>query len=325
MRYSTSTAFALGMLAAMPAAWAQNGAADYPNRPIKMIVGYAPGGGTDIMARLIGQQISGSVGQTVVVENRPGAGQNIANSLVARSAPDGYSLLLSSSAMAVNVSLYPKLDYDPVKSFAPVAVFAQSPNVLVVPAALNINTVAEFVDYAKKHPGKVNFSSSGAGSTQHLAAEMFKQTVGIEATHVPYKGSGPSILAVQSGDVHYTFINIPSVTPMLNGGKIKVLAITSARRSPVLPDVPTMAEAGVKGMEVSAWYGVFAPAGTPRDAVAKLTASINKAVDNKEFRAQLEQAGAEPIRESSEYFAKFLADDITRWRKVIQESSTKID
>lgn len=325
MCYLRITAFALGIVTAVPTAWAQNSAVDYPNKPIKMIVGYAPGGGTDIMARLIGQQISAALGQTVVVENRPGAGQNIANSLVARAAPDGYSLLLSSSAMAVNVSLYPKLDYDPVKSFTPVAVFAQSPNVLVVPAALNVNTVAEFVDYAKKHPGKVNFSSSGAGSTQHLAAEMFKQTVGIDATHVPYKGSGPSILAVQSGDVHFTFINIPSVTPMLNGGKIKVLAITSDHRSPVLPDVPTMAEAGVQGMEVSAWYGVLAPAGTPRDVVGKLAASINKAVDDKAFRAQLETGGAEPIRASSDYFVKFLADDIARWKKVIQESDTRIE
>jgi tripartite-type tricarboxylate transporter receptor subunit TctC len=323
MRVIVHAGFALAFLCA-PVAHAQN-SATYPNKPVKLIVGYAPGGGTDIMARLIGQQIAGSLGESVVVENRPGAGQNIANSLVARAANDGYTLLLSSSALAVNGSLYPKLDYDPVKSFEPVAMFAQSPNVLAVPASLGVSTVKEFIDYAKKHPGKVNFSSSGAGSTQHLAAEMFKQTVGIAATHVPYKGSGPSILAVQSGDVHYTFINIPSVTPMLNGGRIKVLAITSDTRSPVLPDVPTMAEAGVAGMDVSAWYGILAPAGTPRPVIDKLNASINQAVAAKDFRAQLEQAGAEPLNGTPADFTRFLAEDIARWKQVIQTSGTRID
>ena len=323
MRVVVHAGLALALLSA-PVVYAQN-STPYPNKPVKLIVGYAPGGGTDIMARLIGQQITGSLGESVVVENRPGAGQNIANSLVARAPNDGYTLLLSSSALAVNGSLYPKLDYDPVKSFEPVAMFAQSPNVLAVPASLGVSTVKEFIDYAKRHPGKVNFSSSGAGSTQHLSAEMFKQTVGIEATHVPYKGSGPSILAVQSGDVHYTFINIPSVTPMLNGGKIRVLAITSDKRSPVLPDVPTMAEAGVTGMEVSAWYGILAPAGTPRPAIDKLNASINEAMTAKEFRSQLEQAGAEPLNGTPADFTRFLSEDITRWKKVIQTSGTRID
>ncbi|SDB98285.1 Tripartite-type tricarboxylate transporter, receptor component TctC [Cupriavidus sp. YR651] len=310
--------------------WAATGAraqgeAAYPSKPIHLVVGYAPGGGTDIMARLIGQHIGVALGQPVVVENKPGAGQNIAASYVARSPADGYTLFLSSSALAVNISLYNKLDYDPVKSFAPVAVFAQSPNLMVVPASLGVSTVDEFVAYAKKGAQGVNFSSSGAGSSQHLGGELFRQETGIQASHVPYKGSAPSIVAILSGEVQYTFINIPSVMAVKSNNRMRVLAITSAKRSPLMPNVPTMAEAGMPHMTMAAWYGVLAPAGTPPQIVNRLNAAINKAVADPAFRERMQTEGAETMADSPDYFKRFLADDIARWRQVVKTGNVKVE
>ncbi|GJG98581.1 tripartite tricarboxylate transporter substrate binding protein [Cupriavidus pauculus] len=306
-------------------AYAQ-GEGPYPSKPIHLVVGYAPGGGTDIMARLIGQRIGTELGQPVVVENKPGAGQNIAASYVARSPADGYTLLLSSNALAVNISLYGKLDYDPVKSFAPVAVFGQSPNLMVVPAALGVNTVSEFVAYAKKQNASgVNFSSSGAGSSQHLGGELFRQETGIKASHVPYKGSAPSIVAILSGEVQYTFINIPSVMAVKSSNRMRVLAVTSAKRSPLMPDVPTMTEAGMPHMTMAAWYGVLAPAGTPPAIVDRLNAAINKAVNDPAFRERMQTEGAETMAESPDYFKRFLANDIARWREVVKAGNVKVE
>ncbi|CAG9179908.1 tripartite tricarboxylate transporter substrate binding protein [Cupriavidus pampae] len=298
----------------------------FPSKPIHLVVGYAPGGGTDIMARLIGQRIGTELGQPVVVENKPGAGQNIAASYVARSPADGYTLFLSSNALAVNISLYSKLDYDPIKSFAPIAVFGQSPNLMVVPASLNVKSVSEFVAYAKSHEAAgVNFSSSGAGSSQHLGGELFRQQTGIKASHVPYKGSAPSIVAILSGEVQYTFINIPSVTAVKSNNRMRVLAITSTKRSPVMPDVPTMIEAGMPNMTMAAWYGVLAPAGTPASIVNRLNAAINKAVTDPAFRERMQTEGAETMAESPEYFQRFLANDIARWRDVVKAGNVKAD
>jgi tripartite-type tricarboxylate transporter receptor subunit TctC len=258
-----------------------------------------------------------------VVENRPGAGQNIAASLVAKAPRDGYTLLMSSSALAVNASLYRNLDHDAIRSFAPVAVFAQAPNLMVVPRALGVETVQQFIDYARANPDKVNFSSSGSGSTQHLAGELLQQQTGLKMKHIPYRGSAPSLTAIASNETQVTFINIPSVQPLLAGDKLRALAITSDRRSPLLPNVPTMAEAGVKGMVMAAWYGVLAPAGTPAAVVDKLHAAINKAVRDPAFRRQVEGSGAETIEETPAYFAKFLQDDVARWRPVIQAADIK--
>lgn len=315
------------LVAAMVAGGAlAQGGGPYPSKPIHLVVGYAPGGGTDIMARLIGQRIGAELGQPVVVDNKPGAGQNIAASYVARSAADGYTLFLSSSALAVNISLYSKLDYDPVKSFAPIAVFGQSPNLMVVPSSLNVKTVDEFVAYAKSHEANgVNFSSSGAGSSQHLGGELFRQETGIKASHVPYKGSAPSIVAVLSSEVQYTFINIPSVMAVKSNNRLRVLAITSAKRSPLMPAVPTMAEAGMPHMTMAAWYGVLAPAGTPDAIVNRLNAAINKAVADPAFRERMQTEGAETMAESPEYFRKFLADDIARWRQVVTAGNVKAE
>jgi len=300
-------------------------AAGYPARAVKIVVGYTPGGGTDMTARLLAQQLGDKLGQSVIVENRPGAGQNIGATYVARADPDGYTLFLSSSALAINVSLFPRLDYDPVKSFAPIAVFGQSPNLLVASSKLPVNDVKQLIAYGKRHPGTLNFSSSGHGSTQHLSAELFKLQTGISATHVPYKGSGPSINGVQTGEVQFTFINIPSMSALMGSDKVKILGLTSSKRSAAVPDIPTLAESGVDGMDVAAWYGLLAPAGTPPAIVRRLNQAVNDALADEKFRTQLAHAGVDPMTSTPEFFASFLAEDIARWKKVIGAAGAKVD
>lgn len=297
----------------------------YPSKPIRLLVGYAPGGGTDIMARLIGRSLSEELGQSVVIENRPGAGQNIAATYVARAPADGYTLFLGSPAFAINISLYKSLNYDPVKSFTPVALFGQSPNLLVVPDSLGVNNIAEFVAYTQEKGRRINFSSSGVGSSQHLGGEMFRQQAGIEARHIPYRGSSLSIQAILSDEVHYTFINIPSVMPLLSSQKLRVLATTSDKRSPLLPNVPTMAEAGMPRMQMASWYGVLAPIGTPAAVVARLNTAINKAVRNADFRKQMDRQGADPTESTPASFARFLDEDISRWRSVIKAGNVSAE
>jgi tripartite-type tricarboxylate transporter receptor subunit TctC len=305
------------------AGMAQSQSPKYPAKPIRMVVGYAPGGGSDIMGRLIGQQIAEALGQQVVIENRPGAAQNVAAELVAKSPADGYTLFLSSAALGINVSLYPKLNYDPVKDFIPVAVFATSPNLLLVHPSFPAKNVKEFIAVAKKNPGKLNFSSSGSGSSQHLSGEMLKIQIGVDMTHIPYKGSAPSMTALASGEVDFSFNNIPSAQPLMTPGRIRALGITSAKRSPLLPELPTMIEGGLKGFVTQTWYGVLAPAGTPADVVNTLNAVIVKAVRKEDFRARIAQTGADTMTESPEYFRKYLQEEIDRWSKVVKASKAK--
>ena len=305
-------------------AWAQD-AKSYPSKPIRLIVGYAPGGGVDIMARLIGPRITAALGQQVIVENRPGAGQNIGAEIASRAAPDGYTLFLSSSALGINVSLYPKLNYDPIKSFTPVALIAQSPNLLLVHPSMPVSTAKEFIAFAKKNPGKLNFSSSGSGSTQHLSGELLKLATGVQMTHIPYKGSSPSLTALVSGEVDFAFNNIPSARPFLDQKRLKALAITSRKRSPLLPQVPTLIESGLKDFDVGPWYGILAPAGTPQEIVDKLHSTIDGIVKSKEVQTRLAQLGAEPINESQQYFAKFLQEEIARWQKVVKAAGAKAE
>ena len=312
----------LGLSLCLPVlAYAQP--AKYPAKPLKMVVGYAPGGGSDIMGRLIAQQMAEALGQQIVVENRAGAAQNIAAEYVAKSPADGYTLFLSSAALGINVSLYPKLNYDPVKDFVPVAVFATSPNLLLVHPSFPGRSVREFIAVAKKNPGKLNFSSSGSGSSQHLAGEMLKIEIGVDMTHIPYKGSAPSMTALASGEVDFSFNNIPSAQPLMTPGRVRALAITSAKRSALLPGLPTMIEGGLPGFVTQTWYGVLAPAGTPGDIVNALNAVIVKAVQKEDFRARLAQTGADPLAESPDYFRKLLAEEITRWSKVVKASKAK--
>ena len=293
----------------------------YPNKPIRMIVGYAPGGGSDIMGRLIAPQITEALGQQVIVENRAGQAQNIAAEYIVRQPADGYTLFLSSAALGVNASLYPKLGYDPVKDFIPVAVFASSANLLMVHPSVPAKNVKEFLALVKKSSSKMNYSSSGSGSTQHLSGEMMKLLVKGEFTHIPYKGTGPSMIALASGEVEFSFSNIPGAQPVLN--RVRVLGITSEKRSALMPEVPTRIEAGLPGFVTQTWYGVLVTRGTPQPIVDTLNRVVVNAVKREDFRSKLAQLGADPIAESPEYFRKMLGEEIERWGKVVRASGIK--
>ncbi len=280
----------------------------YPVKPIRMIVGYAPGGGSDIMGRLIAPQITEALGQQVIVENRAGQAQNIAAEFIVRQPSDGYTLFLSSAALGVNATLYPKLNYDPVKDFIPVAVFASSANLLMTHPSVPAKSVKEFIAVVKKNPGKMNYSSSGSGSTQHLSGEMLKLFIKGDFTHIPYKGTGPSLTALASGEVEFSFSNIPAAQPLIN--RFRVLGITSEKRSTLMPEVPTMIEGGLPGFVTQTWYGVLVARGTPQAIVDTLNRGIL-------------QMGSDPIAESPEYFRKMLAEEIERWGKVVRASGIK--
>jgi tripartite-type tricarboxylate transporter receptor subunit TctC len=295
----------------------------WPTKPVRIVIAFAPGGGTDIMGRLIAQQITEATGQQVIVENRAGAAQNVAAEYFIRQPADGYNLFMSSAAHSVNVSLYPKLNYDPVKDFVPVAMFATSPNLLLVHPSYPAKTVREFIAVAKKSPGKLNFSSSGSGSTQHLSGEMLKLMLGVEMTHIPYKGSAPSMTALASGEVDFSFNNIPASQPLMTPGRIRAIGITSAKRSPLLPQLPTMVEGGLPGFVTETWYGVMFPAGTPDDIVNVMNAVVVKAVQKEDFRARLAQLGADPLAETPDFFRKMLAAEIERWGKVVRAAKAR--
>jgi tripartite-type tricarboxylate transporter receptor subunit TctC len=307
------------------AACAASATTRYPDRPIHLVVGYTPGGGADIFARLLSQKLSAALQEAVIVDNKPGAAQNIAATYVARSHPDGYTLFLSSSALSVNVNLYPKLGYDPIKDFEPVALFAQSPNLLLVNAALPVKTVQELIAYARSHPGQLNFSSSGSGGTQHLCGALLQMMTGTQMTHVPYKGTAPAMTAVASGQVQFTFSNVPSAKPLLAGGMVRAIATTSRKRLGILPNLPTMVESGLPGFDVAAWYGVLAPAGTPVDVVERLNAVIAQISKQPEFRKSLDDLGTETVIESPAAFSAFLKSDIVRWQKVLVKAHVTVE
>jgi tripartite-type tricarboxylate transporter receptor subunit TctC len=305
---------------ALPAA-AQN----YPTRPVRLIVGFAPGGGVDINARMLAPKLSEYLGQQVVVENVPGAGTNIANERVARAAPDGYTLLINTAALAINMALYRDLPFDALRDFAPVSVFSESPNVLVVNAKLAARNVKELVAMARSAPGKLNYSSAGVGTTQHLAAELFKLRTGTFIVHIPYKGTAPSMTALIAGEVDLSFANIPSIQGHLKSGRLRALAATAARRDPQLPDVPTMKEAGVEGVEVVVWYGVLAPSGTPREIVHRLADGIQRATHDTEVRKRMLEQGAAPVGNTPEEFGKLLREEVARWAEVVRISGAKAE
>ena len=314
----------VAVLAAAGGALAQ--APAYPSKPIRLVVPFPPGGATDILAREVAQKLTEAWGQSVVVDNRPGAGGNIGAELVARAAPDGYTLLMGTvGTHAINASLYAKLPYDHVKDFAPVILVAGVPNVLVVNPALPVNTVAELIAYAKANPGKLNFASSGNGTSIHLSGELFKVMAGVQMTHVPYKGSAPAVADLISGQVQLMFDNLPPSLPQIKAGKLRALAVTSATRAPALPDVPTIAEAGLPGFEASSWFGVLAPAGTPPAIVARLNAEIAKWLASPEAREKLSKQGANAAGGSPEDFAKHIAAETTKWAKVVKDSGAKVD
>jgi len=297
----------------------------YPAKPIRIVVGFPPGGGVDINARLLGPKLTEYLGQQIVVENRPGAGTNIANELVARAAPDGYTLLINTAAIVINMSLYKKVAYDAVRDFAPLSLFSMAPNILVVHASVPVKSAKEFVALAKSRPGKLNYSSAGAGTTQHLAGELFNLRAGTKIVHVPYKGSAPSLTALISGEVDLTYANIPAISAHVKSGRLRPLANLGPKRSEQLPQVPTMKEAGVAGVEVVVWYGLFAPAATPRDIVTKLSEAIARAARSPDIKQRLIDLGAEPVGNTPEEFGKLLREELVRWAEVVKVSGARVD
>src|SRR5262245_49373139 len=278
----------------------------FPSKPIRFVVGFTPGGGTDIMARLLASKLPELLGQPVVVENRPGAASNIGSEYVAKSPGDGYTLLLCTSAVAINMALYKKLGYDTLRDFAPVSLFTEAPNILVVHNAVAARTAGELVDLARAKPGVLNYSSAGSGTSQHMSAELFKLRTGTSIVHIPFKGTGPSLTALIGGDVDMTFANIPAVLAHIKAGRLRPLMSSASRRSELMPDVPTMQETGWNDSAVSVWYGVLAPATTPRDIVATLADAVTKAARSPDLRQRLLDQGAEPVGSTPEAFGKVL-------------------
>ena len=306
-------------------AFAQAPAA-YPTKPIRLVVPFPAGGATDLLAREVSKHLTDAWGQSVVVDNRPGAGGNIGSELVAKSPPDGYTLEMGTvGTHAINASLYSKMPYDHVKDFVPVILVAGVPNVLVVNPSVPVNTVQELIAYAKANPGKLNFASSGSGTSIHLSGELFKVMAGVNMTHVPYKGSAPALAELIAGQVQLMFDNLPPSLPQIKAGKLRALAVTSARRAPALPDVPTVAEAGLPGFEASSWFGVLAPAGTPPAVVAKLNAEIAKWLMSPEAKEKLAGVGANIAGGTPEDFARHIQAETAKWAKVVKESGAKVD
>jgi tripartite-type tricarboxylate transporter receptor subunit TctC len=298
----------------------------YPAKPVRIVVPFPPGGATDILARDVAQKLTEAWGQQVIVDNRPGAGGNIGSELVAKSAPDGYTLEMGTvGTHAINASLYAKMSYDHVKDFAPIILVAAVPNVLEVNPAVPVNSVAELIAYAKANPGKLNFASSGSGTSIHLSGELFKVMAGVDMTHVPYKGSAPALQDLLGGQVQLMFDNLPPSLPHIKAGKLRALAVTTAARAPALPDVPTVAEAGLPGFEASSWFGLLAPAGTPREIVAKLNGEVAKWLATPEAKEKLSKQGANAAGGTPEDFAKHIAAETEKWAKVVRASGAKVD
>ena len=304
-----------------PVAWGD----DYPGKPVKLIVPFAPGGSVDIVGRILAQQMGEDLKQSIVVENRAGAGGNIGFEALAKSAPDGYTLGMASSTMAVNVSLYKSIGFDPLKDFAPISLVAMQPNVLMVNPELPVKTVAELIAYAKANPGKLNFASSGIGASQHLAGELFKSRTGVDMIHVPYKGGGPAIADVVAGRVQVMFETIPNSISYIQSGQLRALAVTVNERSAQLPNVPTMTEAGVQGYESRGWLGVMAPAGTPRPIIEKLVAAVHKAVATPAVNKRLVELGLEIKTSTPAEFSAFIATEVKDFRTLITDAKSPME
>jgi tripartite-type tricarboxylate transporter receptor subunit TctC len=296
----------------------------YPSRPVRLVVGFTPGGGVDINARLLAARLSDYLGQQVVVENKPGAGTNIANEYVAKSTPDGYTLLFNSAAFAVNLALYRNPPYA-LRDFAPVSVFSESVNLLVVSASLPARTLQDLVAMARDKPGTLNYSSAGAGTTQHMAAELFKLKSGTDIVHVPYKGSAPALTALIAGEVQLSFSNTVAINQHVRSGRLRALAVAGAKRTDLMPEVPTMKEAGIDGVEVPLWFGLLAPAATPREVVQVLAANVAKVARSPDIRQKLIDQGADPVGNTPEEFERQLRDEVARWQEVVKVSGAKAE
>ncbi len=298
----------------------------YPAKPIRFVVPYPAGGPLDIVARLTAQKVSESVKQPVVVDNKPGAGGNIGADVVAKSPPDGYTILMGAVAThAINPTLYASLPYDPVTDFAPVTQIASTPNVLIVNAAIPAANVREFIAYAKAHPGELNFGSGSSGSAGHLAGELFKAMAGVDMVHVPYKGAAPAMQDLVGGRIQLMFDNLASALAQVRAGKVRALAVTTARRSELAPELPTIAESGLPGFDISTWFGIFAPAGTPREVVERLHAEFTRALAAPDVRERMIALGAEPVGNRPEEFAAYIRAEAGKYARVIKASGAKAD
>ena len=317
---------AIALAAACAAAAEPAVAQGYPAKPVKLVVPFPPGGSLDFAGRLIAQKLTEAWGQSVVVENKPGAGGNIGADLVAKAPPDGYTILLGAlSTHAVNPSLYASMPYDAVKDFAPITLVAITPNVLVVNADSPVRNVKEFIAYTKANPGKLSFGSGSNGSAGHLAGELYKVETGTDSVHIPYKGGAPATQALLAGDTQFMFDNLANAMAQVKGGKLRALAVTTAQRSSLAPDLPTMAEAGLPRFDISTWYGLFAPAGTPPSIVAKWNADVTKILNAPDVRARFVADGAEPAPDTPEQFSRFIAAELAKYARIVKASGAKVD
>jgi tripartite-type tricarboxylate transporter receptor subunit TctC len=313
---------AIALTCGLPAA---THAQSWPSKPIRYIVPFPPGGATDILARSIADKLGPALGQPVIVENRAGAAGNIGTELAAKAAPDGYTILMVTVAQSISETLYAKLGYNLMRDLAPVILVARVPNVMVVHPSVPARSVKEFIDYAKANPGKVNFASSGSGTSIHMSGELFKLLTGVDIVHVPYKGSAAALTDLIGGQVSVMFDNLPPSMSHIRSGKLRPLAITTTTRYPTLPDLPTMVEAGVPGYESSSWFGIMAPAGTPKDIIARLNAEARKIMALPDVRERFDQQGAIASPGTPEDFDAFIRAEIAKWGKVVKASGAKVD
>ena len=300
-------------------------AESWPAKPVRLVVGYAAGGATDVVTRLVGQKMGELLGQPVIVDNRTGANSNVGAELVARAPADGYTLYVYTIANTINASLYGKLGYDPRKDFAPIGLMAKIPNILVVHPSLPVKTVADYQRFAKTEKNGITFASSGSGSSIHLSGEMFKMQAGLNMLHVPYRGSAPAVADLLGGQVQSMFDNAPSSLPHVQSGKLRAIAVTSAQRLPMLPEVPTLAESGFPGLDVQSWFGLAAPAGTPAPVIAQLNKALNQALDTPEVKKRLQDLAATPAPGTPEQMRAFADAEITRWQAVVKASGASAE
>ncbi|OGA47064.1 MAG: hypothetical protein A3F74_19005 [Betaproteobacteria bacterium RIFCSPLOWO2_12_FULL_62_58] len=318
---------AAGLLAASMSAVAQKpaAAAIYPSKPIRMIVPFAPGGGTDIIARLVAQDLGQAWGQTVVVDNRAGGGGTVGTNLAAKSTPDGYTMVLCSLGLSYAPALYSKLPYDTEKDLLPISLVATQPFVYVVIPALGVNSMKDLIALAKSKPGEIRYGSGGSGGSSHLGTELLRVMTGIDLVHVPYKGTGPALTAMLGGEIHMQLIGISSVVPHMKSGRMRALAVSGAKRSSAAPEVPTVAESGVPGYEFDVWYGMLFPAGTPRAIVGKVNAEINRVLKSAALTQRFAAVGLEAAGNTPEEFATMIRAEIVKWRKVVKSANIKVE
>ena len=320
-RRSLLTAVAGSLVLACSAAFAQ----PWPSKTITLVVPFPPGGTTDVLARTLGEKLTAALGQTVIVESRPGAGATLGAAYVAKSQPDGYTLLVGAVHHTIATSVYKKLPYDFQKDFAPITTIALVPNVLTVNVSTPVKNVAELVAMAKAQPGKLTFGSNGNGTAQHLIGTQFQNMTGTELVHIPYKGSGPLATDLLGGQITMSFDTVTPVLPHIKAGKLRALAVTTAKRSSALPDVPTLDEAGLKGFNLGTWFGVLAPVGTPKEIVAKLNAEMVKVIHSPDFRKRMEEIGAEPVGDTSEQMAAQIKAETEKFARLVKEAKVTID